>query len=341
MNMASYPRNAWYPLTWSRDVGRELIHRRVLGEDIVVYRMENGDVAALEDACPHKLVPLSKGTLRGDAIECGYHGLTFNCEGRCTIAPGQPRTPAVRVRAFPVRQHLGLVWIWMGDPQRADDHPLVQIPQYDDPAYSLIEGDALPLAANYLSLADNLCDPTHVAFVHKTTLSNSSYQAVPTQHKQEGNTVTTWRWIIDAPIIPLFDGIRDFGGNVDRWHYYIYHAPCVAIVDFGTAKTGTGAPDGNREGAIQMFACHFITPVDEHNCIQHWLMLKNMPADPQLDQRLEEMERFVLDEDKVLLEAAEANERKRPGWTPLRIASDASSVKMRKIVSDMIATEKT
>lgn len=337
--MASYPKNAWYPLTWARDVSRKLLHRRVLGEDIVVYQMENGDYAALEDACPHKMVPLSMGTLRGDTIECGYHGLTFNCEGTCTAAPGQPRIPGVRVRSFPVKHHVGLVWIWMGDPANAEATPLIDIPQYNDPAFSLLEGDALPLAANYLSLADNLCDPTHVGFVHKTTLSNSSYQEIPVFHKQEGSMVVTWRWIIDSTLIPLFEGIKDFGGNVDRWHYYYYHAPCVAIVDFGSAKTGTGAPEGHREGSIEMYACHFITPVDEHNCIQHWFILKNMPGTPELDARLEAMERFVLNEDKVLLEAAEANERKRPGWKPLRIASDASSVKMRKIVSNMIEAE--
>ena len=199
--MSSYPRNAWYPLSWSRDIDRSLNRRQVLSEVLVVYRREDGGVVALEDACPHKLVPLSMGTLRGDAIECGYHGLTFDCTGRCIRAPGQARVPPAKVPSYPVKEHLGLVWIWMGDPEVADSVPLLDLPQYDDPAYSLIEGDALPIAANYLSLADNLCDPTHVGFVHKTTLSAPSHQEIPTYNEQKGSTVITWRWIIDAPVI--------------------------------------------------------------------------------------------------------------------------------------------
>ena len=107
--MNRYALNAWYPLAWSRDIGRALTTRRVLEEDLVVFRTEAGVVAALEDACPHRLAPLSIGRLRGDAVECGYHGLTFDCEGTCTHAPGMPRPPAsARVRSYPTAESMGM-----------------------------------------------------------------------------------------------------------------------------------------------------------------------------------------------------------------------------------------
>lgn len=68
-----YVRNAWYPLGWAEEIGRELSRHMVLEEAIVVYRREDGKIAALQDACPHRLAPLSLGRLKGDAIECGYH----------------------------------------------------------------------------------------------------------------------------------------------------------------------------------------------------------------------------------------------------------------------------
>src|SRR6516225_12197826 len=86
-NMADYVRNAWYPAAWSRDIARTLISRRVLEQEVVLYRTSTGSVAALEDVCPHRFTPLSMGRLRDDAIECGYHGMTFDCSGACVRIP--------------------------------------------------------------------------------------------------------------------------------------------------------------------------------------------------------------------------------------------------------------
>ena len=92
--MGRYVRNTWYPVAWSRDIGRTLARRTVIEEDVVLYRTEGGNVAALEDACPHKLAPLSIGRLEGDQVECGYHGLTFDASGRCTRVPGMAHAVA-------------------------------------------------------------------------------------------------------------------------------------------------------------------------------------------------------------------------------------------------------
>jgi vanillate O-demethylase monooxygenase subunit len=336
--MTAYAYNAWYPLAWSRDIGREIVARRVLEEDLAVYRTEEGAVAALEDACPHRLAPLSIGRLQGDAIQCGYHGLTFECSGRCVHAPGMPRVPeSFRVRSYPTAESMGMVWVWMGDADKADRSQVFRLPQYDDPAYSVVEGDALLVQANYLSLADNLCDPTHVVYVHQTTLASAGREETRVQHERQGNKVVTWRWVIDGPLIPIFEGLKDFGGNVDRWHYYHYHAPSIAVIDFGSARTGTGAPEGNRDDCIQMYACHFITPIDQRSCIQHWLGLKNSPADPTIDERLRSNLRMAFQEDKRMLEAIQRNEDKPRQWHRINLGLDGSSIKMRRIVEEMAA----
>jgi vanillate O-demethylase monooxygenase subunit len=338
--MKKFALNAWYPVAWSREVGRTLAPRRVIEEDLVLYRKEDGQVAALDDACPHRLVPLSLGRLRGDTVECGYHGLTFDCSGSCVRAPGMQRPPSSAfVRSFPVAESMGMVWVWMGDPDKADISEVFHLPQYDDPAYSVVHGDALPMQANYLSLADNLCDPTHVVYVHQTTLASTGAHETRVEHERTGKRMVTWRWVLDGPLIPVFEGLKDFGGNVDRWHYYHYHAPSVAVIDFGSAKTGTGAQDGNRSDCIQMFACHFITPVDERTCVQHWLCIKNSPADPVVDERLATSLRFAFNEDKLILESIQRNEDKKRQWNRTALGLDASSIKMRCIVEEMIADE--
>ncbi|WP_295522869.1 aromatic ring-hydroxylating dioxygenase subunit alpha [uncultured Pseudacidovorax sp.] len=340
MRSTPYPRNAWYPLGWARDIGQSLARRRVLGEDLVVFRTSTGEVAALDDACPHRLAPLSLGRLRGDSVECGYHGLAFDCTGQCTNAPGMQRAPAnAQVRSYPTATSMGMVWVWMGDAALADPAQVFHLPEYDDPAFSVIEGDALPVAANYLSLADNLCDPTHVVYVHPTTLGSTGREETRVQHQREGRKVVTWRWVIDGPLIPIFQGLKDFGGNVDRWHYYHYHAPSIAVIDFGSAATGTGAPEGARGDCIQMFACHFITPVDARSCVQHWLLLKNSPADAATDERLRAGLRVAFNEDKAVLEAIQCNEDKPREWQRVQLGLDASAIKMRRIVQEMVEAE--
>ena len=338
--MPEYVRNAWYPAAWSRDVAPTLIKRRILGEDVVLYRTTTGTVAALEDACPHRLAPLSMGRLKGDAIECGYHGMTFNCRGECIRIPGQPTIPRnARVRSYPVVEHMGLAWIWMGDPALADPTTIYDLPQYHDPAWSAVEGDALRIDCHYLSLADNLCDPAHVSFVHLSTLGSASGEDVPVHTEKQGERLVTWRWIIDSPPIPLFKKFGNFAGNVDRWHYYHYTAPSIAVIDFGSAATGTGAPEGVRDKCVQIYACHFITPVDADSCIDHWLFVKNFPTDEPTSRAMVEQFRVAFEEDKKILEAIHRNEKQPRTWRPIRLAIDAAPVRMRRMVQQMIEAE--
>ena len=96
-----YIRNCWYVAGRSEDFGRTLTPVTMLEENIVIFRDTTGKPAALEDACPHRKLPLSRGTIEGDHVVCGYHGLTFDCTGECVIAPTQldnpPRRAAVHV----------------------------------------------------------------------------------------------------------------------------------------------------------------------------------------------------------------------------------------------------
>lgn len=334
--MSSYVLNTWYPLTWSRGVGRELTTHKIIEKDVVLYRTTTGSVVAMEDICPHRLLPLSMGKLKGDTVECGYHGMTFDCSGKCVRVPGQEMIPAnAIVKTYPTHENMGLVWIWMGDPALADTSKVFDLPQYHDPEWSAVEGDALHIGANYLSLADNLCDPAHVNFVHLSTLGSASGEDIPVLHEQRENGILTWRWIIDAPAIPIFAKYGNFKGNVDRWHYYHYHAPSIAVIDFGSAETGTGAPDGNRDDCVQIFACHFMTPVDQENSIDHWLHVKNFKADAETNQALSDDFRVAFAEDKAILEAIQKSENRYSGRKTIKIAIDAAPRRMRKMVEGM------
>jgi phenylpropionate dioxygenase-like ring-hydroxylating dioxygenase large terminal subunit len=340
--MSNYIRNTWYPLTWSRGVGRSLSSHPIIGERVVVFRSTEGRVVAMEDACPHRLLPLSMGKLKGDQIECGYHGLTFDCAGSCTRVPGQDMIPpSAKVRTYPTHENMGMVWIWMGDPALADTSKVFDLPQYHSAEWSAVEGDALEIKANYLSLADNLCDPAHVSFVHLSTLGTAASEDIPVQHQEYPGKLLTWRWVLDSPAIPLFAKLGRFSGNVDRWHYYHYHAPSIAVIDFGSAAANTGAQDGGGEGRVQIFACHFITPVDEETSIDHWLHVKNFQADDALNRSLSDSFREAFAEDKAILEAIQLNEKRLAGRKTIKIAIDAAPRRMRRMIEKLGEAENT
>lgn len=337
----SYVRNCWYAIAWSTEIGAGLTTRRLMGEPIVLYRTADGRPVALEDRCPHRFLPLSMGRLKDDAIECGYHGMTFADDGRCLRVPGQARIPpSARVRSYPARDHMGLTWLWPGDPTLAASTLVFDLPQYHDPAWEVVPGEALTVEANYLALADNLCDPAHVAFVHQSTLGNPAHESVPITVEIDANTVTTTRWTMDAEPIPLFKQLGRFDGNIDRWQIYIFNAPNVAVIDFGGAATGTGAPEGRRDDCVWMFACHFLTPIDQRTAVDHWLVVKNYrAARPADNDALKQQLKIAFAEDKDVLEAIQREEDRVPGGRPLRLALDKGAVMMRSIVQRMAEAE--
>ena len=83
-----YPRNAWYVAAWAHEVGREPLARKILGEDVVLFRRQDGATVALEDQCCHRQLPLSLGKVEGDCLRCGYHGSRFAASGACVEIPG-------------------------------------------------------------------------------------------------------------------------------------------------------------------------------------------------------------------------------------------------------------
>ena len=87
----AFVRNAWYVAGWSSEFGNDLSAVKILDENIVIYRTSKGQVIAMDDRCPHRFLPLSMGKLIEDDIQCGYHGITYNCEGLCVRIPGQKK----------------------------------------------------------------------------------------------------------------------------------------------------------------------------------------------------------------------------------------------------------
>jgi vanillate O-demethylase monooxygenase subunit len=335
-------RNAWYVAARSADVGEDLATRRILGEQVVLYRKESGEPVALEDACPHRKLPLSMGRRAGDVVVCGYHGLTFDPTGRCIASPTQSRIPpGAKVRSYPIADKWGMLWIWMGEPAQADVSEIVAIESFDDRSWGLSSGGPMTCACNYLYLADNLLDPTHVAFVHQTSFAGAGTEETAVQVDANDDGVIVWRWIFDCEVPPYYAPLVKFEGACDRLQHYEVRYPCVAINKsiFTPAGTG-GAGKPLHKEAYVMISYHFLTPVDESTTSYCWLQHRNTdPADDEIASRIAAGARAAFEEDRRVLEAVHRGMADKS--TPnINLALDAGALRFRRELQALIERER-
>jgi phenylpropionate dioxygenase-like ring-hydroxylating dioxygenase large terminal subunit len=159
----------WYPVALSASVRREkTFAARFAGERIALYRGARGAVYALEDRCAHRQVPLSMGVVEGEALRCCYHAWTYRGNGRISQIPYLPKgaaRPPRGVRAYPVREAYGLVFVFPGDPDRAAATSLPQLPEFYSSRHQTMTFSRT-VACHYSFLHENLLDMNH-QFLHR------------------------------------------------------------------------------------------------------------------------------------------------------------------------------
>jgi len=358
MEAAMFVKNYWYVAAWDDEIGRSLLPRTILGTPVVLYRREDGTPVALNDACPHRYLPLSKGELVGDEVQCGYHGMTFDCTGACTRIPGQESIPdSASVASYPVHEKWGWVWIWMGDPALADPGDILDIPQLATGEWEVCRGPRMYLRGNYQLMTDNLMDPSHVSYVHKSTLGGSGEAELPVKTEVFDRFVTVSRVVPDASPAPIFKALGGYTGNVHRWQVYKVLPPSLCIIDTGTIDShgddwrrldlGTDAPEKNvmmpeagDRTVIYLRGYDFMTPETETSTHYFWFLLRNFGlGDKALEERVIAQTTMAFQEDVDICEAIQA--RVDSGDLPrqLNAAIDKGSTQVRRMVDRMIAAE--
>ena len=337
----AFPLNAWYVVAWSHEVGRrEILARTLCNRSIALWRKSDGSIAAVDDACWHRLAPLSLGRLDGDEVVCPYHGLKFNGEGACTHMPSQDAiSPNARVRAFPTLEKYRFVFVWPGDPAKADPALAPDLHWNDDPQWAG-DGKTMFAKCDYRLFIDNLMDLTHETFVHATSIGNQAVAETPleTSHSERGVKVQRTMADIDAP--PFWRAQLGKPGNVDRWQIIDFEPPCTIVLDVGVALTGTGALQGDRSHGVNGRVLNTITPETDTTCMYFWSLLRNYKlGDQSLTVQLREANAKIFVEDQIVLEAQQRAIDQRPE-APLRnLNIDAGSMRARRLIEQMIEAE--
>lgn len=339
-----FVRDCWYVIAWDHEIPADgLFARTVLGEPIVVFRTENG-IAALEDRCCHRAAPLSRGRKEGNAVRCGYHGLKFDADGRCLEIPGQPAVPPqARVRSYPVELHRKWVFVWMGEPARADRAMLPDNYSNEHPDWRYLPG-YMHYESDYLLICDNLLDFSHLSYVHEKTLGGSLAIARSradiepvTAPGQRGLRVT--RRVADVPPPPYYRKLRQFDGNVDRWFIYDFLLPGTLLMRSGGRPVGDAADDMRR--AVQLHSCQTLTP--ETETTTHYFFQQSHSAefeDAVFTQSIYDNLILAFNEDRDMIMAQKNNIARCPGGPMLAVAADAALIQFRRLLQRTVEAER-
>jgi vanillate O-demethylase monooxygenase subunit len=235
----TFVKNLWYVAAWSHEVGADAPRGvRVIGEPIALYRRSDGTAVALEDRCPHRHAPLSLGRIEGDDLRCMYHGLRFGCDGVCKEVPGtQTIGPRANARVFPVVERSSWIWVWPGDPAKADPADVPEAFGLDNPEWVMRSG-GIDYEADYQLLNDNLCDLSHLDFVHEKTLGGASgakWSTEPPRIRPLPNGLLFERWFRDHPLSP------GKPQHVDTFNSLRYLLPGIFLMTTQSFAVGTAA----------------------------------------------------------------------------------------------------
>lgn len=338
-------RNCWYVAAWSHELpDTGMIARTIINEPLVLFRNRAGEVIVLEDRCCHRQAPLSLGRREGDDVRCMYHGLRFDCSGRCVEIPGQETIPPqARVRRYAALDRHSWIWVWMGEAEAADASLVPPAVGLDDPAWSLLSGN-IDYNANHMLIHDNLCDFSHIAYVHEKTFGGGDDRLARTRPKittlERGIRVE--RWTLNAPGRG-YAGVED---GQDRWLSYDYLVPGVLLMRSENHPAGTAARSNfarpASEPAHANFTSQAVTAMTDETSRYFYSWgprASEAKADPTIPTTMFDLANRAFEEDRRIIEAQQRNWRLRPDAEPLVISHDRGPALMRNVFEKLLRKE--
>jgi vanillate O-demethylase monooxygenase subunit len=332
------PRNGWYVAAFVREVGEALLSRWILNQPVVLYRKEDGTAVAVDGRCPHRHYPLGASKRVGDAIQCGYHGITFDAAGKCTFVPSQSTIPGVySIKAYPLVERGLWAWIWPGDPDKADE---ALIPTLDEIGFNIpgMIPDAfyaMHVKGRYQLLNDNLLDLSHLGYLHATSIGTPDDAATPEVRDLNERRLSSRRIMRNTPMPPYHDR-SEYDGPVDRISGMDFYFP-----GFHAGIGESSIPEGQPNGGKLLHSSrvwHAVTPATKTTC--NYFFGMSSPSRERLEDAKIRLEP-VLAEDSFATEEIEKIISTLDDLPPeLMLRSDTTAVQGRRILQAMMDKEK-
>ena len=208
--MGELLRRYWHPIGLASDANGTPRKVRALGEDLVLFRDGEGRAGLVHARCCHRGTTLYYGKVEARGIRCCYHGWLFDTQGHCLEQPCEPQgglfRDKVRQPWYPVEERYGLIFAFMGPPERKPVLPRYQcLDVMDDGEFvetddsSLGGGGPQIIPCNWLQHYENVVDPFHVPVLHASfsgaqfTTAMAAMPEVTFERSARGVTVRSTR----------------------------------------------------------------------------------------------------------------------------------------------------
>jgi nitrite reductase/ring-hydroxylating ferredoxin subunit len=260
-----YLRRFWQPVMLSSMVKDLPVRIRRLGEDLVIFRDGSGALGLLHAHCSHRNTSLEYGIIEQHGIRCCYHGWHYALDGTIRDTPGEPPESRIRQRvmhgAYPVVEVKGLIFAYMGPPEKQPPFPLFDT--MDLPDDDLVPA-LIPNPCNWQQVAENSIDPYHVVFLH------SRVSGIQFQREFELMPVYTY---FERPNGVFYTSVR----RVDDFVWVRVHDHLIPNFsqNGGMFTQATGSLYFARTGLTR-----WIVPVDDENCLYIAYRHFNEETDP-------------------------------------------------------------
>ena len=287
--------NFWYVAAYSEAVTADKpIKVRMLGQNFALYRDSAGVARCVSDICIHRSASLASGKIKGDCIECPYHGWQFNGDGQCTKIPslgidGKP-PPRAKIDGYPTEERYGLIHVFRGDLPAEERPPIMEIEEYGQEGWRCIHLE-VEWKTNWERSVEAGLDPAHAEFVHtgmKFAGSDAEYIVPALAVKR-----TQWGAEQDFDLLTIaargdLGKIKPKASSVNAFAAF-YGPTC-------TATKLTFAP-GHK---VMQYV--FETPVDEFHIKKRLVSVRSVNLDPGYDKAMNETNLFVAEEDRIIVE---------------------------------------
>jgi phenylpropionate dioxygenase-like ring-hydroxylating dioxygenase large terminal subunit len=352
--------NAWYIAAELSELeGNHIVGRTLLGKRIAIYRGVSGRIVALDDFCPHRLVPFSLGKVIGDGLRCAYHGAEFDPDGSCTKVPGQEVPNArARVTTYPALSRYGYVWVWLGEPAKSVDESGIPDGFWVSGADQWIGGHGHmdSIHVDYRLINDNLFDPTHAEFVHPESLGGPEQRfyrnAVAGQDYIDGamtyeigeRTISFRSYVahLGSSGAPLWRAMLAESRGLEEWNEPIefrmevrWWAPIYT--SYRIMVRPCGQPD---TPFIELYNLHAAVPETVTSSHYFFCSFRNF-GDSSRNNAFLDGVFFAFNQDKVILEAQQKvlGTRDLLDVKPISFAGDKLPLTGRRILSRLIQAE--
>ncbi len=329
--MTEFVRNVWYMAAWGSEVPvGGMLTRTLLGKPWLLFKSPDGTWAMLEDRCPHRFVPLSRGRLEDGRISCGYHGLTFDGHGQCVHNRFGAVPHGASVSTCPIIERHGGLWFWPGDPDLADEATIPDFAFID--AGAPVDRAHYLMMVNYQLIADNLLDLSHAEFLHVESFgTNGSMFTHGVQTVEQDATGAIWnKWdMTDAPPPGWAAGMLEAGERINQALHIRWHAPSNLALFINVRRAVSDSllvpPMANP---------HILTP--ESGRSTHYFFTHEPGPEAEAMAR-----RVFLEEDEPMISAQAEAIGDADFWQlrPLILASDKAAILARRRLMQMMKAE--